>query len=486
MKRLRDGHIMALDDEEDENFRKKNTLDEMNSRMEFEAESIKRQRSRERDKAKNENEDDVQHVKKNKSDMKDLNNSVNINTQGHIGNQVSNAQANTQANNNNSLFTPINKGPYGVWLKKIKTDNNELNAYKVGSILFKKYKNILDIRRKDKFKVEVMCKTIDEANRLIQDKELVNYNLEVFIPGHRKSRKGLIKRIPVDISEEEILSSIESSVPVQEIRRLNRRNRQANSDKDKWLPSESILITFVGQDLPKEIYVFKVRSSVEPYVSKPLQCFNCFKFGHTSKNCKGKKICIMCGNVSHESTQCKNGLSCTNCKEAHKSIDSSCKVYKDYTRINILMAYDNLSFIDARKIIMGDKVKESNNLLKTKENFPDLGNRKTELLKKYSHVACSIKESSGSQNKDNTRNRENLTETKSLETPNTEDLFNLELFSQKPQNHGHPQNGEGSNKKNPDLTKIIYNLSGRIGENNDNTNNKTYLPRSSRSRTKTK
>ena len=99
----------------------------------------------------------------------------------------------------------------------------------------------------------------------------------------------------------------------------------------------------------------------------------------------------MYGDVSHEDTQCKNGLSYTNCKEAHKSLDSSCKVYKDYTRMNILMAYDNLSFIDARKIIMGDKDKESNNLLKTKENFPDLGHHKIELLKKYSHVADSIK-----------------------------------------------------------------------------------------------
>ena len=303
MERLRDGHSMALDDDEDENFCKRNTLKGINSMMEFEAESIKRQRSSEIDKVKNDNEDGIQNIKKNKRDTKDLNNSVNISTQRQIGDQVLNTQA-----NNNSLFTQVNKGPYRVWLKKIKIHNNELNAYKVGSILFKKYKNILDIRRKDKFKVEVVCKTIDEANRLIQDKELVNYNLEVFIHGHRKSRKGLIKRIPVDISEEEILSSIESNVPVQEIKRLNRRNRQATSDKEKWLPGESILITFVGQDLPKEIYVFKVRSLVEPYVLKPLQSLAekifvlqstkvcgtvhiCAKVCQTMQNCA--KLCII-------------------------------------------------------------------------------------------------------------------------------------------------------------------------------------------------
>lgn len=116
--------------------------------------------------------------------------------------------------------------------------------------------------------------------------------METFVPGYRKIRKGLVRRILIELSDQEILDSCESQIKPIEVRRLNKRNKDAKSDEDKWIKSETVVITFAGQVLPTEISLFKVRSTVELYVNKPMQCFTCFQFNHTSKTCKNDSVCI--------------------------------------------------------------------------------------------------------------------------------------------------------------------------------------------------
>ena len=80
-----------------------------------------------------------------------------------------------------------------MWIRKIKTDNNDLSSYKVGSVIYKNYKEIIDIKRRRKFKVEILFKSRQEANKILIDKELQKHNLKAFIPGFKKVRKGIIR-----------------------------------------------------------------------------------------------------------------------------------------------------------------------------------------------------------------------------------------------------------------------------------------------------
>ena len=266
-------------------------------------------------------------------------------------------------------FKPNNYGPYGVWVKKIQSDNNELNAYKVGSIVFKKYKHIVDMKKKGKFRAEIMFSNRSEANKMLVDNDLKNHNLEAFIPGFRKIRKGIINGIRIELSEADILQSCESEVEIHIVKRLNRRNRNASTDNgDKWIASESILISFIGQTLPKEVSIFHVKINVEAFVSKPMQYFSCFQYGHLSKSCRGKQKCIICGDEKHDEKCEKPTPTCINCKGGHKSIDTSCLIYKKYTKINILMTYDNISFNDAKLQVMGSFKPPK----RSKEHFPEL------------------------------------------------------------------------------------------------------------------
>ena len=111
-----------------------------------------------------------------------------------------------------------------MWVRKIKNDNVELSVYKIGSILYKKYANF-EVRRKSMYKSEILFKNFNDANKLLTDKSLANHNLECFLPDHRRQRKGIVRYIDTDISEQEIMTSCKSKAKVIDVKRLNRRNQ---------------------------------------------------------------------------------------------------------------------------------------------------------------------------------------------------------------------------------------------------------------------
>ena len=60
------------------------------------------------------------------------------------------------------------------------------------------------------------------------------------------------------------------------------------------------------------------------------QCFNCFKTGHLSFNCKNEKKCINCGQ-NHEGT-CTNLTKCSNCHDTHSAVSRKCNYLKEAER----------------------------------------------------------------------------------------------------------------------------------------------------------
>ncbi|GBL94242.1 hypothetical protein AVEN_16772-1 [Araneus ventricosus] len=62
--------------------------------------------------------------------------------------------------------------------------------------------------------------------------------------------------------------------------------------------------------------------SVRPYISNPLRCFKCQRFGHSQTSCRGTLTCARCAEVGHESTVCTAKEKCVNCKEARKIVVS--------------------------------------------------------------------------------------------------------------------------------------------------------------------
>ena len=77
-------------------------------------------------------------------------------------------------------------------------------------------------------------------------------------------------------------------------------NQVTLKKEGKVIPTNTLFLTFSSPELPKEITVGYLKGKVALFVSNPMRCFNCNKFGHTSQRCKVAAKCTGCGKDKHE------------------------------------------------------------------------------------------------------------------------------------------------------------------------------------------
>lgn len=64
------------------------------------------------------------------------------------------------------------------------------------------------------------------------------------------------------------------------------------------------------------------RFNIRKYL-KPLQCYNCYKYGHLAKYCRLKKKCRNCGSEEHETGNCTQDTHCINCQQHNLRFNTS-------------------------------------------------------------------------------------------------------------------------------------------------------------------
>ena len=74
-------------------------------------------------------------------------------------------------------------------------------------------------------------------------------------------------------------------------------------DGDSRRRTNTVILTFASPQPPKHITAGYLRVPVEPYIPNPLHCFNCQKYGHSSRACKSTALCMHCGESGREAAQ---------------------------------------------------------------------------------------------------------------------------------------------------------------------------------------
>lgn len=152
----------------------------------------------------------------------------------------------------------------------------------------------------------------------------------------------------IDVPEEDLLNELRDQ-GVKEVRQIKRRvgNERENTP--------AVILTCCGTTRPGHMDFGFIRCRTRPYYPSPMQCFNCWAFGHTKLRCRSKNpICGKCSqeHAIAEDRSCSNENFCKQCNSADHSMSSrNCPQYKKENAIQRVKVDQGLSYPAARRIV---------------------------------------------------------------------------------------------------------------------------------------
>lgn len=202
------------------------------------------------------------------------------------------------------------------------------------------------------FSAEAEFKDYVEANHALEtfDNLPEPKKISAFLEQRAMISKGVISDWPSSVRD--LWSVVQDKTNIIGLERMYRRSWDKEERKSTMTETDNILVTFKGSGV-RDLRIFSnnVGLKVRPFVPQARQCYNCYRFGHTKAACKSETCCIICGDKAHGT--CDSQVKCRNCGGPHKSTFRQCPIFVKNKNINIVMAYKNISFYSARRIVEG-------------------------------------------------------------------------------------------------------------------------------------
>jgi hypothetical protein len=152
-------------------------------------------------------------------------------------------------------------------------------------------------------------------------------NVKITIPQRLVECVGVCHINP-DITDEDLLQlrSFEKSKMFQfanpKVVNACRINKQPN----QW----TVTVTFTGKQLPSHVELDRCLFPVREYIYPVRQCFGCWRYGHSIKQCKSAKRCAKCSQTHEDENayqQCEEPVRCAHCQGRHQSNDKKCEIH---------------------------------------------------------------------------------------------------------------------------------------------------------------
>jgi hypothetical protein len=205
------------------------------------------------------------------------------------------------------------------------------------------------IKASGRNKVTVEFKNANLANNFLQNPILGSHGYVATIPKFHITRNGIVRNIPSEWSMEELVQNIEcpDSLCIIKARRLNRKSIKDGSIE--WVPTRTVVLTFLGQKLPERVFCFHTSLPVSIYQLPTIQCNSCCRFGHIQAQCRSKPRCYRCAQP-HLGENCSipaDKATCLYCSGSHFASNASCPEHARQKLIKSVMSEENISYSEA-------------------------------------------------------------------------------------------------------------------------------------------
>lgn len=193
-------------------------------------------------------------------------------------------------------------------------------------------------------------RSLRQFNKLLTLKTLID-GTPVVVTEHptlNSTRCVVSCRDVIDIPESSLLEELQEQ-GVKEVRRITRR---AGNEREN---TPAMILTCCGTTRPEFMDFGFIRCRTRPYYPNPMQCFQCWAFGHTKLRCRAKApVCGKCSQEHpiNEDRSCPNESYCKECQSGDHALSSrSCPKYRKENDIQRVKVDRGLSYPAARRIV---------------------------------------------------------------------------------------------------------------------------------------
>lgn len=315
-----------------------------------------------------------------------------------------------------------------IFLKGESEDITKKNPIKLYNFLKKHDTTLKTFQiQKSNYSLKINCENETQQNNIKQIKQILGVN--VLVTEHYATNKNseanleyvIIFGVSLEVTEEEIKEETKANYS----RRLFKKS---GTDRE---PSSSVVLGFDSLPTPTHIYIGYKRHTTKQYIPLPVRCFNCQRYGHTSKYCKSSTACPRCsGNHNikecimflkdnptdsqtlHENEHSKstNILKCRNCGGAHSAAFRNCPEYVKAAKATEIKTKLKISYSDALKKVKEEDQKETERkTLMIQEKCPEnMNNPSSEAYCNQIHHAMNQKQQQQQQNAHKDQNKQLL------------------------------------------------------------------------------